>query len=83
MEFLFSEEEVPRGARYGDSSPIEPEALLAIDEAYRHATVLVPWRQGDVLLVDNMLVAHGREPYRGTRKVVVALAEPLRSVSLQ
>jgi alpha-ketoglutarate-dependent taurine dioxygenase len=83
MDRLFSEEELPRGAFYGDGSRIEPEALSAIDEAYSLATVLIPWRQGDVLLVDNMLVAHGREPYKGLRKVVVALAEPSGSVSSQ
>jgi amino acid adenylation domain-containing protein len=79
MGRLFSEDDLPRGACYGDGSRIEPEALRAINEAYQSATILIPWRQGDVVLVDNMLVAHGRESYQGARKVVVALAEPFSS----
>jgi hypothetical protein len=33
------------------------------------------WRQGDVVMLDNMLVAHARDPYEGERKIVVAMAE--------
>ena len=33
------------------------------------------WREGDVLMVDNMLVAHARNPYQGARKIVVAMGE--------
>jgi hypothetical protein len=28
-----------------------------------------------VLLIDNMLTSHGREPFAGERKIVVAMAE--------
>lgn len=61
-------------ARYGDGSPIEPEAVAEIRAAYAAETVSVPWRAGDILLVDNVLVAHGREPYEGARRVVVSMA---------
>jgi hypothetical protein len=27
-------------------------------------------------MLDNMLVAHGRAPYKGGRKILVAMAEP-------
>jgi alpha-ketoglutarate-dependent taurine dioxygenase len=37
------------------------------------------WRAGDVLLLDNMLVAHGRRPYSGPRKILTALAEPFKA----
>jgi alpha-ketoglutarate-dependent taurine dioxygenase len=73
------EAELPRHALYGDGSPIEPEALEAIREAYRLQTAEFPWQQGDVLLLDNMRVAHGRTPYKGARKILVAMAEPWRT----
>jgi alpha-ketoglutarate-dependent taurine dioxygenase len=38
--------------------------------------VELPWRQGDILLIDNMLTAHARNPFTGPRKVVVAMADP-------
>ncbi len=70
------EEDLPFNSYYGDGSPFEPEVLEEIREAFRQETVSFPWQTGDILMVDNMLVAHGREPYSGPRKVVVAMAEP-------
>ena len=34
-----------------------------------------PWQRGDIILLDNMLVAHGRDPFRGPRKIAVAMGE--------
>jgi hypothetical protein len=53
--------------------------LDEIRDAYDRARVLFPWQTGDIMLLDNMLVAHGRMPYTGPRKVVVALAEQYMS----
>jgi hypothetical protein len=38
--------------------------------------VIFPWQRGDILMLDNMLASHGREPFAGPRKVIVAMAEP-------
>lgn len=70
------EEELPRNTYYGDGSPIEEEALDQIRRAFEEVSVVFPWQEKDVLLLDNMLVAHGRRPYEGKRKVVVAMGEP-------
>jgi alpha-ketoglutarate-dependent taurine dioxygenase len=72
----FDEDDLPTNSFYGDGLPIEPEALEALREAYRLETVTFPWRQGDVLLLDNMLAAHGRAPYSGPRKILVGMSEP-------
>jgi alpha-ketoglutarate-dependent taurine dioxygenase/NRPS condensation-like uncharacterized protein len=72
---VFKEEDLPRNTYYGDGSPLETSVLDEIREAYQQAAVSFPWQNGDVLLLDNMLVAHGRNPFVGTRKVVVAMAE--------
>lgn len=68
--------ELPTNTFYGDGSPIEPEVLDELREAYRQETVAFPWEAGDVLLLDNMLVAHGRAPYVGPRRVLVGMARP-------
>jgi len=35
---------------------------------------------GDVLILDNMQVAHGRDPFVGPRKIIVAMADPVQSL---
>lgn len=66
----------PRNAYYGNGDEIEPAVLDAIRQAYASETVKFMWQAGDVLLLDNMLVAHGRMPFDGDRKMLVGMAEP-------
>lgn len=66
---------IPRNACFGDGSPIELSDLEEIREAYRQEGVTFSWELGDVLMLDNMAVAHAREPFVGERKIVVAMAE--------
>lgn len=73
---VVSEEDLPRNACYGDGSPIEPEFLEDIREVYRSLAVQFAWQQGDVMMLDNMLAAHGRTPFAGRRQILVAMAEP-------
>jgi alpha-ketoglutarate-dependent taurine dioxygenase len=75
------EEELPNNTYYGDGSPIELSVLEAIREAYRSETVVFTWQEGDILMLDNMLVAHGRNPYAGRRKILVAMTEPFGGIS--
>lgn len=79
----FKEEDLPRNVYYGDGSPIEDSVLDEIREAYRQETVIFPWQEGDTLLLDNMLFAHGRTPFIGTRKVLVGMAESVNSTPPQ
>ena len=71
-------EGLPNNTYYGDGTPIEPEVTELLRAAYRTETVAFPWQQGDVLLLDNMTVAHGRNPFSGPRKVVVGMADLAR-----
>jgi alpha-ketoglutarate-dependent taurine dioxygenase len=72
----FGAQGVPRHAYYGDGSEIHDEDLSAVREALDAVTIVSPWQDGDVLLLDNMLTAHGRTPFSGARRVVVAMADP-------
>jgi alpha-ketoglutarate-dependent taurine dioxygenase len=76
MEEFDRPEDMPTNTFYGDGSPIEPEALEELRAAYRKHTVSFPWVKGDVLVLDNTLVAHGRAPYTGPRKILVGMSEP-------
>jgi alpha-ketoglutarate-dependent taurine dioxygenase len=68
-------DELPRNVFYGDGSPIEASVLDEIRGVYEECAVTFAWEPGDVLLLDNVLAIHGREPFVGPRKVLVAMAE--------
>jgi alpha-ketoglutarate-dependent taurine dioxygenase len=74
----FGEDGVPKTTFFGDGSPIDEATLRALREAYRAATVMFPWHEGDVVMVDNLLTAHGRQPFRGPRKVIVGMSEAVQ-----
>jgi len=71
------EADLPNNTYYGDGRAIEPGVLDELRGAYAEATRLFPWQTGDLLLLDNMLMAHGREPFTGTRSTLVGLAAPM------
>ena len=77
MLAVVDEDEIPFNTSYGDGSPIEPDVLDEIRRAYEEETVTFPWQQHDLLLIDNMLVSHGRQQFSGRRKIVVAMGQAL------
>lgn len=68
-------DELPYNTFYGDGSAIEPVVAEALREAYRREQVQFSWEVGDLLMIDNMLVAHGRSPYRGSRQILAAMGD--------
>jgi alpha-ketoglutarate-dependent taurine dioxygenase len=77
LEEFDKEEDFPTTTFYGDGSPIEASVLDQLREIYRQQTVSFPWERGDVLMLDNLMVAHGRAPYRGVRRILVGMSEPI------
>ena len=68
-----SEDRFRLNVTFGDGSPIDPEALAAVRSVVREESRPHVWRKGDVLVLDNMLAAHGRRPYSGDRRIVTAI----------
>lgn len=65
--------DLPNQIYFGDGSPITYEQLLPIYTSYDKNTYHHLWKEGDLMLIDNRLVAHGRNSFRGTRKVYASL----------
>lgn len=78
---LFGEDGLPTNTYYGDGGRIPDDVMDHLRQCYRAAQVRFDWQQDDVLVVDNMLASHAREPYTGPRRIAVAMAEqhPARS----
>ncbi len=72
----FAIEDVPAHTYYGDGTAIESEVLDDLRQAYSQETTRFSWQEGDLLMLDNLTVAHGRDSFAGDRKVVVGMAEP-------
>jgi alpha-ketoglutarate-dependent taurine dioxygenase len=77
------EEDVPRHAYHGDGSPLAEDDLRRIRAAYAQATYWFEWQKHDLLLLDNMLYTHGRQPYQGERQVLVGMARPASARGLE
>jgi alpha-ketoglutarate-dependent taurine dioxygenase len=59
---------------WADGTEIPFADVEAVREAVWKHLVVVPWRRGDVVAIDNFAVSHGRLPYSGPRSVAVAWA---------
>jgi alpha-ketoglutarate-dependent taurine dioxygenase len=71
---LLPPEELPQSVAFADGGPIPLEDVRQIRDCGLAAAVDVTWREGDVLLIDNVLVGHGRRPFTGSRRVLVAMS---------
>jgi len=80
---LYGLERMPRHVYYGDGSPIEDADMALIGELYEACAVRFDWQAGDVILLDNMLAAHARDPFQGPRKIVVAMGDMMTRDDLQ
>lgn len=74
---ILGPDNLPFDTCFGDGSEISRSEVEEIGEAYRKALIIFPWKKGDVLFLDNMLMAHGRRPFKGDRQILVSLLEPL------
>nr|XP_061809059.1 dapdiamide synthesis protein DdaC-like [Nerophis lumbriciformis] len=66
--------DMPQYVTFGDGSEIPVETLEHIRETTKDLLVISPWEQGDLVVVDNVLVSHGRMPFKGERRVLVSMA---------
>lgn len=72
---IYREDELPRNAFFGDGSPLDPEDLAHIRSAYLAESVVFPWKSKDVMVLDNMLVSHARNPFKGQRRVLAGMGD--------
>lgn len=74
MGWKDSRNDPSRAITHGDGSPLDRDGVLLAAELAESLTFDVPWRTGDVALVDNFVTMHGRRTFSGSRKVLASLA---------
>ncbi len=80
---VLEEANLPRHVYYGDGSPIEETVLAELDAVYEYSKTQFAWQEQDVLMLDNMLAAHGRNSFEGPRKIVVTMGEMISDRDLK
>ncbi|KIW12664.1 hypothetical protein PV08_09942 [Exophiala spinifera] len=59
---------------FGDGTPIPEKYLAHLAKITDELRVLHKWQQGDVLVYDNIIAQHGRQPWEGEQADRVVLA---------
>ncbi|MFT7589776.1 MAG: alpha-ketoglutarate-dependent taurine dioxygenase [Limisphaerales bacterium] len=57
---------------FGDKSKIPIKYIKHIQDVIWKNMVFFPWQRGDILVLDNYRVSHGRMPFKGAREIQVA-----------
>jgi len=65
--------EASKSIQFGDGSTIPTADMRRVIELGDEYTFDLNWQTGDMALVDNFLVMHGRRPYSGERRVLASL----------
>lgn len=66
----------PNNVFWGDGAEIDAGTINKVNALVATHTAQFDWQHGDVLIVDNMLCGHGRQPYEGPRRILLKMAEP-------
>jgi alpha-ketoglutarate-dependent taurine dioxygenase len=66
--------DLPRNVTFGDGTPISDEIAKHVIDVYWETCVMFPWQKGDIIMLDNMRTAHARMPFKGERRIAVAMA---------
>src|SRR5947208_3706763 len=72
---VYGEDGLPFNTRFGNGDAIGADVVAAFDEVYEAHTAREQWQAGDLMLVDNVRTAHGRDEFDGPREVIVAMAD--------
>ncbi|QUQ68763.1 TauD/TfdA family dioxygenase [Kutzneria sp. CA-103260] len=75
---VYGADALPFNTSFGNGDPIGEDVIQLLNEVYQDDTVREPWQAGDLMVVDNIRTAHGREPFEGPREVLVAMADAVR-----
>jgi alpha-ketoglutarate-dependent taurine dioxygenase len=75
MLSVYRMEDLPRNVYFGDGTPIDVEDLNRIRAVYDEVKFHFDWQKDDIVLLDNMLYTHGRQPYSGSRKILVGMGQ--------
>ncbi|KAF3326779.1 clavaminate synthase-like protein [Carex littledalei] len=64
-----------KAVKFGDRSLLPPDVINDCLNILEEECVAIPWKQGDVLLIDNWAVLHSRRSFEPPRRVLASLCK--------
>ena len=72
----------PETISFDDDSDIDSETMSKLNEIAEKVTVEINWQKGDILMVDNTRIMHGRRAFEDDKRdIYVRLCSPAFSVN--
>eukprot|EP00933_Yihiella_yeosuensis_P044197 TRINITY_DN39293_c0_g1_i1.p1 TRINITY_DN39293_c0_g1~~TRINITY_DN39293_c0_g1_i1.p1 ORF type:complete len:362 (+),score=65.94 TRINITY_DN39293_c0_g1_i1:71-1087(+) len=75
--------ERPYHCVWGDGAEFSEEEIKEIRRVHEESTIYVHMDKGDVIVMDNLRVAHGRTAYKGDRLIGLLLSDMVQRPSFQ
>ncbi|CAI0423446.1 unnamed protein product [Linum tenue] len=64
-----------KAVTFGDGGYLPEEAVRGCERIFQEESVAIPWKKGDVLLLDNRAVLHARNPFDPPRRILASLCK--------
>lgn len=74
LEEMVGAGRLPHDCEYGNGELMDSHVLKEIRGVLASCKLLFDWRRGDLLMLDNFLLMHGREAFSGERKIFAYLS---------
>jgi len=74
FEQMVGKGNLPHECEYGDGDAMEEDVLAEVRRILNHNKLLFDWQRNDLLMIDNVLMMHGRESFKGERKTLAYLS---------
>jgi hypothetical protein len=63
----------PKSVRFGSGEPLDGDDVAEVGRIMAAHAVNIPWRRGDVMLLDNRRAMHARRPFTPPRRILAYL----------
>jgi alpha-ketoglutarate-dependent taurine dioxygenase len=74
FEQMVGKGNLPHECEFGDGEPMDEATLAEVRRILDANKLLFDWQRGDLLMIDNVLMMHGRESFKGERKTLAYLS---------
>lgn len=74
FEKMVGKGNLPHECEYGDGEPMDEDMLAEVRQTLDRNKLLFDWQRNDLLMIDNVLMMHGRESFKGERKTLAYLS---------